>query len=232
MIAETIFRRAGLSSVRSMPPDRRNNTIKRVAERRLRTRFGDWQEVLYARVNRKAREERAIIALIFGEVRGKEKVLCRVHSSCLSAHVLNSAECDCREQMEIAQKQIANDGCGLVIILDQDGKGNGHRALMLAAKLAAEQSISQKDAYQQLGFKPDARDYAEAAEVLTELGVASIVLLTNNPDKENRLRNSGISVVDTRQVALDLEKYPLLRRYYDEKAEQGHNVGVSLYDYG
>jgi len=130
--------------------------------------------------------------------------------------------------MEIAQRYIAENGCGLVIVLDQDGKGNGHLALMLAARMASEKSISQEEAYWRLGFKPDARDYAEAAEVLAELGVSSIELLTNNPDKEHRLRNSGISVVGTRQVALDLQSFPQLRRYYDEKAKQGHNVGVRL----
>jgi 3,4-dihydroxy 2-butanone 4-phosphate synthase/GTP cyclohydrolase II len=130
--------------------------------------------------------------------------------------------------MAIAQKYISEQGYGLVIILDQDGKGNGHLALMQAAKMASEESIPQSEAYQRLGFKRDARDYAEAAEVLTELGVCSIELLTNNPDKEIGLKSLGITIVATRQVALDLENFPELKRYYDEKAEQGHNVAVRL----
>lgn len=194
--------------------------IIRAAERSLRTRFGDWREILYYR------GQREIIALVFGEVSGKDKILCRVHSSCLSAHVLNSTECDCREQMEIAQRYIADNGSGLVIILDQDGKGNGHLALMLAARMASGESISQEEAYCRLGFESDARHYAEAAEVLVELGVLSIELLTNNPDKELQLRKAGISVVGTRQVALDLQLFPQLRQYYDEKAKLGHNVGT------
>ena len=193
--------------------------IERSAERRLNTRFGNWREILYRQ------GKREIIALILGEVREEEKVPCRIHSSCLSAHVLNSTECDCREQMEIAQHYIANYGRGLVIVLDQEGKGNGHRALMLATTMASDQSISQDEAYRLLGFEPpDRRDYADAAAVLADLEVSSIELLTNNPDKEYQLRKAGVSVVSTTQVALDVELYPQLRRYYDEKATQGHNV--------
>jgi GTP cyclohydrolase II len=193
--------------------------IERTAERRLSTRFGNWREILYRG------EQREIIALILGEVSEGEKVACRIHSSCLSAHVLNSTECDCREQMEIAQRYIVNYGRGLVIVLDQEGKGNGHRALMLAAKMASDKSISQHEAYRLLGFEPpDCRDYTEAAEVLADLKVSSIELLTNNPDKECQLRKAGVSVVSTRPVALDLDLYPQLRQYYDEKAKLGHNV--------
>jgi 3,4-dihydroxy 2-butanone 4-phosphate synthase/GTP cyclohydrolase II len=127
--------------------------------------------------------------------------------------------------MEIAQHYIADNGCGLVIILDQEGKAHGHRALMLAARMSSDQGISQDEAYRLLGFRPpDARDYTEAAEVLTDLGVSSIELLTNNPDKECQLRKAGVSVASTTQVALDLKSYPQLKRYYDEKAKLGHNI--------
>jgi len=126
--------------------------------------------------------------------------------------------------MAISQRYIADTGYGLIILLDQDGKGNGHLALMLSARMASEKSISQDEAYRQLGFEPDARNYVEAVEVLTELGVSSIELLTNNPDKEQLLRKAGISVVGTKQVALDLQSFPQLRQYYDEKAKLGHNV--------
>ena len=194
--------------------------MERAAERRLHTRFGDWREILYRRGRRE------IMVLIFGDVHGREQVPCRVHSMCLSAHVLNSAECDCREQMEIAQRYISDNGFGLVIVLDQEGKGNGHQALILAARKATEESITQDKAYRLLGFDPDARDYAEAVEVLVELKVSSIELLTNNPDKEAQLRKAGIPVAGTRQVALDLQLFPKLRRYYDEKAKLGHNVYV------
>ena len=95
--------------------------------------------------------------------------------------------------------------------------------------MATENSISQETAYRQLGFKSDARDYAEAAEVLTDLEVSSIELLTNNPDKESQLRKAGISVASTRQVVLDLQSFPQLQQYYDEKAKLGHNVPCALF---
>src|SRR5690349_8113159 len=115
--------------------------IKREAERRLSTRFGNWQEILYRR------GQREIVVLLLGEVREGEGVPCRIHSSCLSAHVLNSIECDCREQMEMAQSYIATQKCGIIIVLEQEGMGNGHQALMLAAKMASDESISQDRAY-------------------------------------------------------------------------------------
>jgi 3,4-dihydroxy 2-butanone 4-phosphate synthase/GTP cyclohydrolase II len=130
--------------------------------------------------------------------------------------------------MEIAQEHISKQGCGLIIILDQDGRGNGHLALMKAARMASEESITQSKAYELLGFRPDARDYTEAADALNELGVSSIELLTNNPDKETGLRKLGISVVAIQPVALDLADFPELKRYYCEKAEEGHNVGARL----
>ncbi len=195
--------------------------IGREAERRLSTRFGNWQEILYRC------GQREIIVLILGEVREGEEIPCRIHSSCLSAHVLNSVECDCREQMEMAQSYIAAYGRGVVIVLEQEGKGNGHQALMLAARMASDKSISQDQAYRLLGFDPpDSRDYTEAAEVLADLGVSSIELLTNNPDKESQLRKARVSVVRTTQIALDVKLYPRLRRYYDDKAKLGHNVYV------
>jgi GTP cyclohydrolase II len=87
---------------------------------------------------------------VMGEVAQKENVLCRVHSHCISAHVFNSIECDCREQMEMAQRMIQQAGSGVIIWLDQEGKNNGHMALLLSRKLKDE-GISQAEAYKQLG---------------------------------------------------------------------------------
>ncbi len=203
-----------------MMPCSEISDMERTAERSLRTRFGYWQEILYRR------GQQETMVLIYGDVHGKERVPCRVHSMCLSAHVLNSAECDCREQMEISQSYISDNGFGLIIVLDQEGKGNGHRALILAACKATEESITQNEAYRLLGFRPDGRDYADAVEVLVNLKVSSIELLTNNPDKEAQLRKAGIQVVATRQVALDLQLFPQLKQYYDEKVKLGHNINV------
>jgi GTP cyclohydrolase II len=193
--------------------------IVRLAERPLRTFFGCWREVLYF----DGRSES--IALVYGDIDGRDKVPCRVHSACLSAHVFNSIECDCREQMYMAQTSIQDRGRGVVIWLDQDGRGNGHLALMLAAKLSNEQAIAQTDAYRQLGYPDDRRRYDVAGAILSDLSVRSIILLSNNPDKRQSLVDSGVEVAGVEQIALDLEEHPRLRPYYADKLSRGHIIG-------
>jgi GTP cyclohydrolase II len=192
--------------------------IVRLAERTLHTIFGDWQEILYYDGGRES------IALVYGDVRDQESVLCRIHSDCISAHVFNSVECDCRDQMIMAQTLIQDRGRGVVIWLDQDGRGNGHMALMMAAKLATDRGISQTEAYRQLGFREDARRYTEAGAILDELGVRSIWLLSNSPDKVRDLVDSGLAVAGSEALALDLRDHPQLREYYRDKVARGHTI--------
>ena len=161
--------------------------IVRLAEGNLRTRFGTFQQVLYYDGQKES------IALVMGEVRGTENVLCRVHSQCLNGHVFNSLECDCREQMESAQRRIQQEGCGVIVWLDQEGKGNGHLALLASRKLKDE-GLPQAEAYVRLGYAADARRFTPAAEILRELGVVSIRLLSDNPDKAEELRQAGLLV--------------------------------------
>ena len=96
----------------------------KLAERDLKTKFGDFREILYYDGQTES------VAIVMGEIENEADVLCRVHSSCLTAHVFSSIECDCREQMEMSQAMIQAAGKGIVIYLDQEGKGNGHLALM------------------------------------------------------------------------------------------------------
>lgn len=192
--------------------------IRKLGERSLRTTIGVWREVMYYRGQRES------IALVYGTVEGRDRVPFRVHSSCFSAHVLNSIECDCREQMVLAQEYIASVGYGCIIVLDQEGKGNGHLALMLATRLASEKSLPQAEAYRRLGFPSEARRYDDVAEILNDLKILSVEILTNNPEKEMQLRNLGISMTGNRRVAVDLTRFPHLQKYYDEKKEQGHRV--------
>ena len=98
--------------------------IIRLGTRELRTKFGTYKEILYYDGQKES------IALVMGDVEDGENILCRVHSHCIGAHVFNSIECDCREQMEAAQAMIEKEGCGVIVWLDQEGKGNGHLALM------------------------------------------------------------------------------------------------------
>jgi GTP cyclohydrolase II len=194
-----------------------DDMITRRAEGALHTLFGTFQEVLYDDGHHES------IALVMGEVVEGHEILCRVHSSCLAAHAFNSVECDCREQMALAQAMIAHEGRGLIIWLDQEGRGHGHLALMRSRALQAE-GWSQTEAYRQLGYTADARDYTSAAAILRELGVRSIRLLTNNPAKSESLQAAGIPIIGTQALAVDPGTNAQLRRRYAEKVQQGHRI--------
>jgi GTP cyclohydrolase II len=170
--------------------------IVRLTEGNLKTRFGEFLEILYYDGQKES------IALVMGDVADAEDVLCRVHSSCIRGHVFNSIECDCREQLEISQSLIEQSGRGIVIWFDQEGRGNGHLALLSSIKLKSE-GLSQTQAYLKLGYESDARSYIRAAEILAELKVKSIVLLTNNPDKTKDLEKENIRISGTKQIAAE-----------------------------
>ena len=161
--------------------------IVRLAEENLRTRYGKFHEVLYYDGQKES------IVMVMGKVKGEDDILCRVHSSCLHGHVFNSVECDCREQMEISQQLIQKEGRGIIIWLEQEGKGNGHYALLKSLK-HKRSGMPQSKAYEAVGFKADARDFRAAAEILQDLGVISIILLTNNPEKSKTINDFGIKV--------------------------------------
>ncbi len=167
----------------------------RLAERDLKTRFGDFREILYYDGQTES------IAIVMGNVENESEVLCRIHSSCLTAHVFNSIECDCREQMEMSQAIIEQRGQGVIIWLDQEGKGNGHLALM-ASIPHKKAGLRQNEAYKRVGFEADARSFRPAAEILTELKVKSIVLLTNNVEKAEDLRSWSIDVSATKEIRI------------------------------
>lgn len=167
--------------------------IVRIAEGTLKTKFGTYIQYLYYD------GQKETIALVMGNVADQESVLCRVHSQCIHGHVFNSIECDCREQMEMSQRLIEEAGRGVIIWLDQEGKNNGHMALLLSRKLKDE-GVPQSEAYVKLGYPADARSYVRAAEILRDLGVRSITLLTNNPDKLSQLRDDGLVIAGTQSL--------------------------------
>jgi len=162
----------------------------RLAERELKTAYGAFREVLYYDGQKES------IALVMGEVEDGENVLCRVHSACVSGHVFSSVECDCREQMEASQAAIEAEGRGVIVYLDQEGKGNGHLALL--ESIPYKKEFGQAEAYVKAGYKADARDYRPAAEILTDLKVRSVVMLTGNAGKAADLRRESIVVSETR----------------------------------
>jgi GTP cyclohydrolase II len=193
--------------------------IIRLAEGYLRTKFGTFLEILYYDGQQES------IAIVMGDVRQRDNVLCRLHSHCVSAHLFNSIDCDCREQMELAQAMIEQQGAGVIIWLDQEGRGNGHLALLRSRALQA-QGLSQTEAYVQLGYAADARQYASAAAILQELGVKSVVLMTNSPHKIGSLQAAGIAITGTRPLVLEAEANDRLRGFYEDKIAQGHRIDL------
>jgi GTP cyclohydrolase II len=164
----------------------------RLGERDLQTKFGTFREVLYYDGQRES------IALVIGDVEGAENVLCRLHSACLSGHVFNSVECECADEMAAAQSAIREAGKGVIIYLDQEGKGNGHLALIESMKFKKE--FGQAEAYVKAGYKADARDYRPAAEILTDLSVRSIVLMSGSREKAAKLAEHAVTVSETRAL--------------------------------
>jgi GTP cyclohydrolase II len=162
-----------------------------LATRDLKTKYGTFREVLYYDGQKES------IALVMGDVAGEGEVLCRVHSACLAGHVFNSVECDCAEQFEAAQQEIESAGRGVIIYLDQEGKGNGHLALIESIKYKKE--FGQAEAYVRAGYKEDARSYRAAAEILADLKIKSIIMLTGNPEKAEDLRRESIIVSGTKE---------------------------------
>ena len=166
--------------------------IKRLAQRELKTRFGTFTEILYYDGQRES------IAIVMGDVSNHADVLCRVHSHCIGAHVFNSIECTCREEMHAAQAAIEAEGRGVVIWLDQEGKGNGHLALMESIPFKKEHG--QARAYEMAGYRSDARDYRAAAQILLDLRVRSVILMANSEGKAEELRKQSITVSSTQPL--------------------------------
>ncbi len=167
--------------------------IVRMAESQIKTQYGEYDEILYYD------GQKEIIVFIHGQVKNTEEVLCRVHSSCIYGHYINSIECDCRQQLAISQQLIQEAGKGIIIILEQEGKGNGHFALM-QSKIYKKQGFSQAEAYKTVGFKSDARDFSRVADILKDISVKSICMLTDNANKVETLTQFGISVIGTRTI--------------------------------
>ncbi|PHR26637.1 MAG: bifunctional 3,4-dihydroxy-2-butanone-4-phosphate synthase/GTP cyclohydrolase II [Desulfotalea sp.] len=136
------------------------------------------------------------IALVKGEINGDEPVLVRVHSECLTGDVFGSARCDCGDQLNAAMKMIDEKGCGIVLYMRQEGRGIGLVNKLKAYCLQDEEGVDTVEANHRLGFKSDLRDYGIGAQILRDLGVSKMAILTNNPKKIVGLEGYGIEVVE------------------------------------
>ena len=190
--------------------------VERYSECRLPTEYGPFQVFAYREVGNPNEH----LAIVSGEVAGEHDVLTRVHSECLTGEVLHSLKCDCREQLDLGLRRIKNNGRGVVLYLRQEGRGIG-----LGEKIRAYQ-LQQKgydtvDANRKLGFADDLRRYHMVKQMLADLGVRSVALMTNNPAKVDGLRRDGVIV--TRRVPHLVEPHPLNRAYLETKRERmGH----------
>ncbi len=171
---------------------RHENHVERVAETRLPTAHGDFTAYGY----RITIDESEHVALAYGDISGDEPVLTRVHSECLTGDVFGSRRCDCGPQLEEALARIAEEGRGVVVYL----RGHEGRGIGLVAKLQAYQlqdgGRDTVDANLELGLPADARHYGTATQILRDLGIGSVRLLTNNPDKVTNLEDYGIPVTE------------------------------------
>mgnify|MGYP006272044333 FL=1 len=164
-------------------------SIKRLTSTRIPTVDGEFRLCLYAN----SQDDKDHLALVYGTVEDQDDVLVRVHSECFTGDVLGSLRCDCGEQLNTSMRQVAAEGCGVILYLRQEGRGIGLHSKLRAYDLQDE-GYDTVEANLMLGHGADERDYSIGAHMLNDLGVASIRLLTNNPAKVESLRNHGVAV--------------------------------------
>ena len=193
--------------------------LVRYSEADIPTEQGAFRLVVYRMGQGEHDEHDEHVALVRGDVRG-ERVLCRIHSECLTGEVFGSLKCDCKAQFDAAMAAIAAAERGVIVYLRQEGRGIGlgnkirAYALQATGKDTVEANVA-------LGFAPDLRSYEQAAAILGDLGVASVALLTNNPDKLAGLERAGVAVAE--HVPHWVSKHEHNREYLEVKrAKLGH----------
>jgi 3,4-dihydroxy 2-butanone 4-phosphate synthase / GTP cyclohydrolase II len=192
--------------------------VERVVATRLPTAFGDFDVVGY----RSLVDEKHHVALVKGDVAGAQDVLVRVHSECLTGDVFHSLRCDCGQQLESALAMIETEGRGVLLYLSQEGRGIGLLNKLRAYKLQ-EEGLDTVDANLRLGLPADLRDYGIGAQILVDLGLTSIRILTNNPKKIRGLEGYGLSVAA--QIPIAHLPNPHNEAYLRAKAERmGHTL--------
>lgn len=199
---------------------RHDRLVRRVASAKLPTEHGPFVVTAYESLI----DGQTHMALVCGELGEGEKVLVRVHSQCLTGEVFGSARCDCGPQLSLALERVAKEGRGVVLYLNQEGRGIG-----LANKIRAYElqdgGLDTVEANERLGFKPDQRDYGIGAQILGDLGIRTMRLLTNNPRKFIGLEGYGLSVLES--VPLEVPPSEFSKDYLRAKKEKlGHRLSL------
>jgi 3,4-dihydroxy 2-butanone 4-phosphate synthase / GTP cyclohydrolase II len=204
---------------------RRDKLVERVAEARLPTEFGEFDVVGF----RSLVDGKHHVAMIKGEIDDREDVLVRVHSECLTGDVFHSLRCDCGQQLEDALRRIEMEGEGVLLYLSQEGRGIGLLNKLRAYKLQ-EQGLDTVDANIELGLPADLRDYGIGAQILVDLGLSSIRLLTNNPKKIVGLEGYGLRVTEQLPIQHPATPYnaEYLRAKRDRLGHRLHHQGLAL----
>ena len=183
-------------------PEPQELVVEHFATAKLPTKYGQFRIVAFKN-NRDGKDH---VAIVKGDVSGESGVLCRIHSECLTGDVFGSLKCDCRDQLDAALDAMHRAGSGVLLYLRQEGRGIGLGNKIKAYALQAE-GADTIEANHQLGFETDLRTYDVAAGMLHDLGIRSVRLMTNNPDKIEGLASSGIDVVERVPIQLEANRH-------------------------
>ena len=201
-------------------------TVERAAEASLPTKFGEFRIISY----RSLASDEEFVVLTRGIFKSESPALVRIHSQCLTGDVFGSIKCDCGQQLEAAMKLIAEEGCGAIVYQQQEGRGIGIINKIRAYALQ-DNGADTIEANERLGLDVDLRRYEQCAEILLDLGLKRVRLMSNNPEKIRALRSCGLEVVE--RVPLSIEYHQNLTRYLKTKRdEMGHliNLPEEFYD--
>jgi len=199
---------------------RHEKLVHRVTETKLPTKYGEFVAIAY----KSDIDPDEHLALVLGDISTKKSALVRVHSECLTGDVFGSLRCDCGEQIRLAMKKIAEEGRGVLLYMRQEGRGIGFHNKLRAYALQ-DKGLDTVEANLSLGFEPDLRDYGIGAQILADLGLREIRLLTNNPKKVIGLEGYGLKVAET--IPIIVPPNPYNRRYLETKQKKmGHILKI------